>query len=173
MRVGSSKIKIRLQEQELMEFIKKFKVVIAVVLIILVLVLIRSTGIYHFKNDAKKWAESSIKQSNSLTADEAAALPGSRLIINLDKGAISIPGLTGDVRNIPADSILDKNIISTILNHDSPVLLLSSEPGLSARIWMILSQMGCRNIYILTKSGDNEVLKYKFRPDTLTLRPEL
>ena len=167
MRVSRSKINLKLQEQELMEFIKKFKVVIAVVLIILVLILIRSTGIYHFKNDAKKWAEGSIKQSNTLTADEAAALPGNRLIINLDKGAISFPGLTGDVRNISADSILDKKIISLILNHEGPVLLLSSDPGLSARIWMIISQMGCRNIYILTKSGDNEILKYKFRPDSL------
>jgi hypothetical protein len=160
------KIKIRLQEQEFMEFIKKFRIVIAVVLIILVLVLIRSTGIYHFKNDAKKWAEGSMKQSGRLTADEASALPGNHLVINLDKGAISIPGLTGDVRNITADSILDKKNISLILNHDAPVLLLSSEPGLSARIWMILSQMGCRDIYILTKSGDNEVLKYKLRPDS-------
>jgi hypothetical protein len=151
-----------------MEFLKKIKVVIAIVLIILVLVLIRSTNIYHFKNDAKKWAEASVKQSNRLTIDQAGAIKGNCLIINLDKEGNTISELTGNVEIIPADSVLNKNHITMIMKHDGPVLLFSSEAGLSARIWMILSQMGCRNIYILTKNADNEVLKYKFRPDSLS-----
>ena len=151
-----------------MEFLKKIKVVIVIVLIILVLVLIRSTGIYHFKNDAKKWAEASVKQSNRLTIDQVDSLKGNYLIINLDKDGSTISELTGHVKNIPADSVLNKNHITLIMKHESPVLLFSSEAGLSARIWMILSQMGCRNIYILTKNADNEVFKYKFRPDSLS-----
>jgi hypothetical protein len=151
-----------------MEFLKKIKVVIVIVLIILVLVLIRSTGIYHFKNDAKKWAEASVKQSNRLTIDQAGSLKGNYLIISLDKGVSTISKLTGKVEIIPADSVLNKNHITMIMKHDGPVLLFSSEAGLSARIWMILSQMGCRNIFILTKNADNEVFKYKFRPDSLS-----
>ena len=150
-----------------MEFLKKIKVVIVIVLIILVLVLIRSTGIYHFKNDAKKWAEPSLKQSNRITLDRAGSLTGKNLIINLDKDVSRIRELTSDAQNIPADSVLSKKHVTTIMKHDGPVLLFSSESGLSARIWMILSQMGCMNIYILTNNADNEVFKYKFRPDTL------
>ncbi len=85
----------------------------------------------------------------------------------MDKDFKPVSEITGDVQNITADSILSKKYVNTILKHDGPVLLSSSEPGLSARIWMILSQMGCTNIYILTKNTDNEVFKYKFRPDTL------
>jgi hypothetical protein len=150
-----------------MELIKNNKVVFAIVLTILVLVLIRSSGVNHFKNDAKKWAEASVKQSNRITVNQAGSLEGKYLIINLDKDGSTIKELTADVQNIPADSVLSKNNIDMIMKHAGRVLLFSSEPGLTARIWMILSQMGCRNIYILTNTVDNEVFKYKFRPDTL------
>jgi hypothetical protein len=151
-----------------MELIKKFRFVITVVLLILILVLIRSSGLNHFKNDAKKWAEPSVKQSNRITIEQAGSLKGKSLIINLDKDARLVVELPGDVQNIPADSVLIRSHVSMILKHDGQVMLFSSDPGLSARIWTILSQMGCRNIYILTNSSDNEVFKYKFRPDTLS-----
>ncbi len=149
-----------------MEFIKKIKTVIVIVLVILALVIIRSSGMYHFKNDAKKWAEISMKQSNKLTINEARSLPGNHLIISLDTSYSGNDGLSGDIKNIPAKSILDKKNIRLIMGHDGPVLLSSSDPGVSARIWMILSQMGRKNIYIVTSDSDNEVLKYKFHPDT-------
>jgi hypothetical protein len=145
-----------------MELLKKYRLVIIVVLPILILVLIRSSGLNYFKNDAKKRAEPSLKQSNIMIIEQAGSLSGKNLIINLDKEG----KLTGDVQNIPADSVLTKNYVTMIMKHDGPVLLFSSDPGLSARIWMILSQLGCRNIYILTDKTDNEVFKYEFRPDT-------
>ena len=150
-----------------MELFKNNKTVIAVVLIVLVMVVIRSSGVNHFKNDAKRLAGPSLEQSNTITREQASRLTGKNLIINMDKDFRPVSEITGDVQNITADSILSKKYVNTILKHDGPVLLSSSESGLSARIWMILSQMGCTNIYILTKNTDNEVFKYKFRPDTL------
>ena len=150
-----------------MELIKTNKAVIAIVLIVLVLVVIRSMGANHFRNDAKKWAEPSGKQSNIISIEQAAKLSGRNLIINLDKDASPLMNITGELENIPADSILSKNHIKLIMKYEGPVLLFSSDPGLSARIWMILSQMGCKRLYILTRQTDNEFLKYKFRPDTL------
>lgn len=151
-----------------MEFVKSNKVVIAIVLIIVVLVLIRVSGVNKFKNDAKRWAEPSIKQLNTISLAQAETLKGRNLIINLDKDVGRIREITGDVQNISADSILSKRHVNSIMKHNGQVLLFSSDPGLTARIWMILSQMGCRNIYILTTNPDNEILKYKFRPDSLT-----
>jgi hypothetical protein len=151
-----------------MELIKKFKVVIGIVLITLILVFIRSTGTNHFKNDAKKWADPSVKQSNTISLEQAQMLKGENLIISLDKESVSISGINGETLKIPADSILSKNNLNLIRKHDGKVLIVSSEPGLSARIWMILSQMGCRNVYILSNTADNEVLKFKFQPDSLS-----
>ena len=150
-----------------MGLIKKFKLAIVVVLPILILILIRSLGVSHFKNDARKWAKPSIDKSNIISIKQAGSLKGKVLMICLDKDVSHIMELPGDSRIIPPDSILNKNHKSLIMKHIGPVLLYSSDPGLSARIWMLLSQMGCKNIYILTDSSDNEVFKYKFRPDTI------
>jgi hypothetical protein len=151
-----------------MELIKSNRVVIIIVLTILVLILFRSFGLNHFKNDIKKWAEPSVAQSNIITVGEARSLAGKTLVINLDKGEKTAPDIQGEFQNIQADSVLRKDHRTVILNHNGPILLYSSDHGLSARIWMLFSQMGRRNMYILTDSEDNEVLKYKFRPDTLS-----
>ena len=162
------KSEIRNQEEQLMKFIKNNKVVIVIVVTLLVLIFFRSTGLNHFKNDIKKRAEPSVLQSNTINPDKVGSLKGNLLAVNLDKNAGNIKGFTGSVQNISADSVLTKDHIKMLMKHDGPVLLYSSEPGLSTRIWMILSQLGCRNIYILTENSDNEVLKYKFQPDTLS-----
>ena len=151
-----------------MELLKRFKVVIALVLIVLILVVVRSTGVNHFRNDAKKWAETSFRQTNTLNPEQAKRLKGKILVINLDKNEKIPLEIHGDLKNIPADSILSRMNIKTILNHaPGQVLLYSSDQGLSARVWMILSQLGCKNLFILTSESDNEVFKYKFRPDTM------
>jgi rhodanese-related sulfurtransferase len=147
-------------------------VIIAVVLPILILILIRSLGVNHFKSDAKKLAVSSVKKSNIITGEQINALSGEKLIINMGEAGSGLNEITSDALFIAADSILSKNNLSIIRKHDGPVLLVSSETAVSARIWMVLSQMGYKNIYILTNDADSEVLKYKFRPDTL-VRPEL
>lgn len=152
-----------------MELLKNFKTVIAVVLIVLVLVVMRATGVNHFKNDARKWAEPSLTHSNTITPDQVRNLKGNNLTINLDNKMIPGEEITGDLRNISADSILNKNIIKSILKHNGPVLIYSSQPALSARIWMVLSQMGCKEIYILTKETENEVPKFKFQPDSMKM----
>ena len=150
-----------------MELLKSFKVVIIVVFTILILVVFRTLGVNHFRNDAKKWIEPSLNHVNTLTIERASALAGNNLIVKLDKDVALITGLKGEQLNISADSILGKKIIRRILKFNGNILLEADDPGLSARIWMILRQMGCRNIYILTKDTDNEVLKYKFRPDSM------
>ena len=150
-----------------MELIKKYRLVIAVVLPIFILVIIRSTDTNHFKNDAKSRAELSLKQSNIITKEKAESLPGEKLIVFLDTDQGNIGEITGDALKIPADSVLVRKYFNTITKHNGPVLLFSSETAVCARVWMVLSQMGYRNIFILSDNSDNEVFKYKFRPDTL------
>src|ERR1035437_1459464 len=149
-----------------MELIKKYKFVIAIVLPVMILVLIRSFGSSHFKSDAKKWSESSVTQSNLITEKEIGTLHGEVLLIDLGRERTEINMLSKNKLYIRPDSILSKEYINTIKNHEGPILLYSTEPSISARIWMVLSQLGYKNIFILTNSADNEVLKYKFLPDT-------
>jgi hypothetical protein len=155
-----------------MEFVKKNIIVIAIVLAVLIMVLIRSFGGDHFKSDAKKWAEPSIMLSNIIPAEKIGTLSGEILIIRMGEKAIDIIEASTRTLNITADSILTKEIFSFIQNNNGPVLLVSDEMSVSARIWMVLSQLGFDNIFIITDDPDNDNLKYKFRPDT-SIRPEL
>jgi hypothetical protein len=92
------------------------------------------------------------------------------MIINLDK---SLPEeFTGDIDNIPADSVLSGENIRKVLKYKGPVVIRSLDPGLSARIWMLLSQMGREDLYILTDNAENEVLKFDFQADSISSSPE-
>jgi hypothetical protein len=144
-----------------MKIIYKYKVVIAIVLPIVFLVLIRSFGANHFRNDAKKWYEPSVVQSNLTTRERLGKLAGEKLTINLDNKNGENSEISGKVLMIPPDSILSKNILNIIRKHKGPVILYSSETAVSAKLWMVLSQMGFQKIYILTEDADNEVFSFK------------
>jgi hypothetical protein len=154
-----------------MEIFNKYKVVIMVVLPVVILVIIRSLGANHFKPDAKKWAEPSVIGSNLVTVRQLDSLSGEKLVINLNNRENADKYRKGNVLTINTDSILAKNNLRIIHKHNGPVLLYSADPAISARIWMVLSQMGISKIYILTEDPDNESFKSKFRSDTL-VRPE-
>ena len=129
-----------------MNLIKKYKVVFAIVLPVLILVLIRSLSINHFKSDAKKWAVPSVLASNIVTEDKIETLPGEKIIIKLGKELnVHYAGAYPELQ-ISADSILERKNLKIISKHSGPVLLFSSEYAISARVWMILSQLGFKNI---------------------------
>lgn len=154
-----------------MDFFRKNKTILLIVLPFVILVLFRATGTDHFRTDAKKLAEPSFSQKNIVTPDNAVRLEGEKLMINLGKDVIKHNISVALIKTIPPDSILNKNNIRMLRKHTGPVLLNSAETAVSVRIWMILSQMGFKNIYVLTEDPEPESLKYEFRPDT-TARPE-
>jgi hypothetical protein len=158
--------------RKVMGIFKKYKVVIMIVAPILILVLFRSFSDNHFQSDAKRWAEPSVTRTNIITREKANSLSDEILMINLGGVKNTVNEAAGNTFNILPDSILIRKNLNAIRKHNGPVLLCSSETAISARIWMILSQMGISNVYILANESENEVFKNKFRPDTL-VRPEL
>jgi len=155
-----------------MEIIKKYKWVIILVLPIAILVIIKSLSLTSFKSDANKWAEPSVKGSNLISREQIGELKGDVIIINLD-GEESEYGLEGFKSiSISEELILSKANLKLIKGHSGQVLLYSEDISKQARVWMVLSQLGNINIYILTDQPDNELIKHKFRPDTI-VRPDL
>jgi hypothetical protein len=154
-----------------MNLINRYRIIIAVALPLLLLLVIRTCSKSSFKYDAKKWAQPSFDFSNEIDETGIGILPGEKLIINLDNSGSRMAEKSISEVHIPPDSVLSHKYLKIIRDHKGPVLLSSVDPSLSARIWMVISQTGFRNLYILTGSNDNEVFKYKFRPDT-TARPE-
>jgi hypothetical protein len=154
-----------------MNLLFKNKTVIAIAVAIIILVMLRTFS-SHFKNDAKKLAQPSFGHLAIITEEQISTLAGNILFISLDKDEKLIKKVPGEAVNIPADSVLNKKYRKVIFKHAGPVLLFAADPSVSARIWMILSQMGRYDIFILAGKPDYEIFKYKFRSDTL-IRPEL
>ncbi len=154
-----------------MNLINRYRIIIAFVVPLLLLLSIRTCRSGSFKYDAKKWAESSFDNSNIINVSEVAKLSGEKLVVCLDDSYNKMDDKSASV-HISPDSVLNRKYLSRIKDHKGPVLISSSDPALSARIWMVISQTGCSNLFILSGSNDNEVFKNEFRPDTM-IRPEL
>jgi len=149
-----------------MSTIKKNIPGLIVILTLIILILIRLSGAGEFKPDLKKRAESSISLSNLITPDQAEKMAGNKLIISLDENDMILSNFKCEVCKVKPDSLVLKTNLDKIFKHKGPVMLSSSSEELSARLWMVLTQMGLKNLYILTDQNDNEVIKYKFQPDT-------
>lgn len=150
-----------------MSHLRQIRIVILIVLPVAILVLIRGTAAERFKQDARKLAEPSFRHSNAMSREQLATFTSGYRIIDISDQGNQMEKYPGDsVIHLPAEIILGKTGQEVLRSNKLPVLLYSPDPAISARVWMLLSQMGYRNLYILTDEPDNEVIKYKFRPDT-------
>lgn len=156
----------------MIKLIKRYSLAIAVVIPLVAIILIRSSSTGRFRYDANRWAEPSFSGSNIVTPETAARLKGSIVIIELDKTGIVPEGIKGEILIISPDSVMNKMQRKLISKNRGPVLIHSADHSLSAKIWMVLSQSGLKNVYILSEDPDNETGKEKFRPDSV-IKPEL
>jgi len=136
-----------------MKFMKQYRFVIIIFLVLVVLVLFRSFSGNSFRYDAARWAEPSAMGSNLLTVDQLSTLTGEIMLLNMGSEA-DLPGsLQDEAVNVSPESVTDKNTMKLIRKHRGPVLLLSDDGSVSARVWMVLSEMGMKNVYILQIPG--------------------
>ena len=149
-----------------MKHLRPYLPVILIVLPVIVLVLVRAYTPGGFKPDAHKLAETSFTGANLLKREQVAALASKPLIVKLINVNASLPNPASDTLYIAADRLLDRGNLKTIHAFHGPVLLVSDDPAISAKAWMILSQMGYRDLFVLAKKDSSEVLKYNFRPDS-------
>ena len=148
-----------------MKFIRSYVLILVLVLPLAVFVGLKAFNPVQFESDAVKRAAPSLRHENFITPTEL-VYPVDRLIIDVSKNGVRMRKLPRGALHIPADSILDKHYLKIIRNNKLPVVLASDDQGEAAGIWMLLSQMGVESLYILRDAADDEILKYKFRPDT-------
>jgi hypothetical protein len=151
--------------------LKKYILLLIIILPAIIAVVLRSTGYDHFRYDAARWAKPSVNGSNIITPAMLTSLKGDILLINLSGNPVDKPGFLIMV-NISADSVMTNGMMKKIGKHKGPVVLRSDDPALAARIWMLMSQSGISDLYILSPDSLNETINEKFRADTL-IRPEL
>jgi hypothetical protein len=131
-----------------MKFFKRYWLVLSIVMLAVVLVLMRTYS-HNFRYDAVRWAEPSALGSNILTEDQIPALGGNVLLITLGTDVPANDQFQDKILKMNPESILEKNNLALIRKNKGPVILFSDNNSVSARIWMVLSEMGMKNIYIL------------------------
>jgi hypothetical protein len=154
-----------------MELIKKFRVVLVIIILLTILIVLRLMSRNHFRYDAVFLSEPSVTESNLTTAPGLDSLNGSKLLLTLSE-AKELP-VFKDTKVLSLDpaSLLSGPVLTDIRRHSGPILLYSDSISISARVWMILAQLGYRDIYILTEQKNPEIFIKKFRADS-TSSPE-
>ena len=139
-----------------MKFLKQFRIILAVFLLAFILVLIRTVSPGKFKYDAVKWAEPSATGSNIISEAQLDAMTGNKLLVDLGAEPVSDSRFGNPTVRIDPGSILDKPNLKLLRKNRGPVVLYSEDISEVAKIWMILSEMGVRDLYILSESASEK-----------------
>jgi len=139
-----------------MKFLRQFWLVLSITLLAVILVMIRTYS-HNFRYDAVRWAEPSAVRSNILTEDQISGMSSDILLITLGNKAPAIEQLQDKILKLNPESILEKTNLSLIRKNKGPVILFSDDNSVSARVWMVLSEMGIKNIFILQADRKTEL----------------
>ena len=137
-----------------MKFLRQYWLVLSIILLAVILVLIRTYG-HNFRYDAVRWAEASANGSNIISEDQIASMNSDVLLISLGNEVPAIEQLQDKILKLNPESVLEKTNLSLIRKNKGPVILYSEDATVSARVWMVLSEMGIRNILILRDNSKN------------------
>ncbi|MFN2314498.1 MAG: hypothetical protein ABR531_08565 [Bacteroidales bacterium] len=136
-----------------MKFLKQNWLIITILALVIALVLIRSFSRDSFRYDAVRWAASSADGSNLISTDQMVQAGEQVLLISLGTTA-EVPAQVEDRSvMIPPGLILEKENMRMIRRNKGPVILWSDDASVSARVWMVLSEMGIKDLYILSDKG--------------------
>jgi len=137
-----------------MKSLKQYWLVVTIFLIVVLFVLFRSFSQHEFRYDAVRWAGPSVTGANIITEEQISALRGEILLISLGNQAEVTDQLKDKTMKVNPESILENGNLSVIRKNKGPVILFSDDSSVSARVWMVLSEMGMQNIYILHDEED-------------------
>jgi hypothetical protein len=136
-----------------MELLKRYWLILTVMVLVVAVVLIRSFSHDSFRYDAVRWAVSSTDESNLISRDQMVQAGEQVLLISLGSTAeVPVQVKERSLMILPG-SVLEKENIRMIRRNKGPVILWSDNASVSARVWMVLSEMGIKNLYILSDQG--------------------
>lgn len=146
-----------------MEKLKNFKIVLLVLVVVLVLVIVKSVDKNHFKQNAKNAVEAVVSDNFSVSTSELKNSETQYLIVDFSES-----GKTQfeNSLQIPFENLLDESTLQKLKQTENKILLVSNDNSKAEKAWVILNQLGFKNVVLLSSEENPEVLKYKFQPDT-------
>jgi len=115
--------------------------------IIIALMIIKSVRPGNFRNNTSKWAVQSYENSNLISVDMIDTLKGNTLIVDMNSQKAAF-NKNLNVLQVSSDLLLSNENYKKIKSNKGSVIL-SGDPAETAQIWMVLSQMGIEDLYIL------------------------
>ncbi len=155
-----------------MNQLKNLRIVVLVIVVLLILVIVRNSDKNIFKQDVKTAIDAAQNNGNLLSPDQLRQLKSKWLVVNI--GVDDLPDslrIENSIR-IPFENLLDKANIKILEGLEGDLILYSSDLATASKAWIILNQLGFKNVFILNSGDKPDELKYKFQPDT-TARLEL
>jgi len=136
-----------------MKLIKQYWLFLTIVVLVVAMVLIRSFSRNSFRYDASRWVAASADGSNLMTPEQAAEAGDQMLLVSLGNNPEPAGQFKERTVMISPEVILDRENIRLIRKNKGPVVLTSGDASVSARVWIVLSEMGMKNIHILRNEG--------------------
>jgi len=149
-----------------MQQLKKIKFVILFIFVILILVIIRNSNQNLFKQDVKSAIEAIQNNSNMLSPDQLHQLKEQWMVVNIGNSDLPDSIHVEHSIKIPFENLLDQTNRKILEGVNGKLILYSADVATASKAWVILNQMGFKNIFILYSGGNPDELKYKFQPDT-------
>jgi len=149
-----------------MQQLKNLKFVILIIVVLLILVIVRNSDQNLFKQDIKSAIEAAQNNSNILSPDQLHQLKGSWMVVNIGNSDLPDSLHVEHSMRIPFENLLDQTNRKILEGVDGNLIIYSADVATASKAWVILNQMGFKNVFILNPGGNPEEIKYKFQPDT-------
>ena len=149
-----------------MKSIKNITTVILVIVILLIMVIIRNSNTNLFKQDVKTALDGIQTKNNLVSPDQLKKKKEPWLVVNL--GNEDLPDILHfeNSIHIPFENLLDQTNRNILKDTKGDLILYSEDNSETAKAWVILNQLGFKNVFILKNEENTEELKFMFEPDS-------
>lgn len=154
----------------IIEYFKKYKLIVILLLTLVVLVVIRLAFSDLFKQGAEKNALPALTELNVMQPSNPKFLADKSLIVYIDMPSQRFSSHQNFIE-INSSELFNKTNLKEMKKNDR-VILISDDASLTVRCWMLLAQKGVKNLFVYL-TGDEEDFKNQFQPDTTVRAEEL
>ncbi len=146
-----------------MKRLKDLKIVLFILLVVLILVIVRTTGKNRFKQDAKNAIEAITSNSFTVSLNDFKNAETQYLVVDLNESGSA---QFENSMKVPFEKLLEVSTLQQLKETQSKILLVSNDNSQTSKAWVILNQIGIKNVFVLSNDENPEFLKYEFKPDT-------
>ena len=156
-----------------MKLLKEFKYVLLISAIILGMMVIKVCKNNTWHGNTGKAAEIMALRTNFISMEEMSKLAGQITLIRTGSSVADSRLTSFPAVDAAWEEMVKKEFLGKITQPDHTYVIVSGKKTDGVRAWVLLDQMGVKNLLILDEEGmHNELFKYQFQPDT-TIRLEL